>query len=56
MDLIGKVIGAGASLIGAGASLIGTGAVAIGQGIENAFLKQESKFFAYLKILGAGSK
>lgn len=36
MGILGKVIGAGASLIGAGAE-------ALGKGIENAFLKQEKK-------------
>lgn len=41
MGIIGKVIGAGASLIGAGAE-------AIGKGIENAFLKQEQKNLEYL--------
>ena len=38
MGLIGKAIGAGASLIGAGAE-------AIARGIENSFLKQEKKEF-----------
>lgn len=41
MGLIGKVIGAGASLIGAGAE-------AIGRGIEKAFLKQEMMNLEYL--------
>lgn len=41
MGLIGKAIGAGASLIGAGAE-------AIGKGIEQAFLKQEKKNLEYL--------
>ena len=41
MGLLGKAIGAGASLIGAGAE-------AIGRGIENAFLKQEKKNLEYL--------
>lgn len=41
MGLIGKAIGAGASLIGAGAE-------AIGRGIENSFLKQEKKNLEFL--------
>lgn len=41
MGLLGKVIGAGASLIGAGAE-------ALGKGIENAFTKQEQKNMEYL--------
>ncbi len=39
--MIGKAIGAGASLIGAGAE-------AIGRGIENSFLKQEKKNLEFL--------
>lgn len=41
MGILGKVIGAGASLIG-------TGAAAIGKKIEDAFLKQEKKNLEYL--------
>jgi hypothetical protein len=41
MGLLGKVIGAGASLIGSGAE-------AIGRGIEKAFLKQEMMNLEYL--------
>lgn len=41
MGILGKVIGAGASLIGAGAQ-------AIGKKIEDAFLKQQSKNLEYL--------